>query len=265
MALLTMALFLNSCENTPFPPPFSSKKNPVTVTEDGTVVPVDPIAPTTSSKNLFGESLRSDNERLNRLERAVQNLRNEFDMVQPSIRRLTAIESDLQLLIGELQTLSDEPAMIPVQPVQVEAPQQIVTPVPSVVAPAPSRNVTPKTYQRKSAPPASGGATVYDLRTGEHPGKTRIVLDINTKAGYSVDIDNNENIMIVDLPNTAWTAPTSKTLPKSSVISSYSVESSGSGHLLIMQLKQDARLVYEKMLPANGGSGQRLVLDVSAL
>ena len=212
-------------------------------------------------KNLFGKSLRSEDERLDRLERAVQSLRNDFDTVEPSIRRLMAIESDIQDLTSELRRLAQDPVVM----------DAMSNPTPMADKPQPSRAQPAKkaaskksSYRKKSAPPVQGGvASVFDVRTGEHPGKTRIVLDTNTNTNYSVDIDNNESIMIVDLPNTSWDAPRSKSFPKSSVVSSYNVEQSGNGHLMVVQLKKNARLSYNKSLPSNKGIGRRIVLDIS--
>ncbi len=213
----------------------------------------------TNNKNLFAKSLRTDNERLDRLERSVQSIRNDFDTVQPSIRRLMAIESDIQELIGELRDLSVEPTMV------MTAPEPVVEAYRAPIAQAPVASAPQKTYQKKSAPAVEAGkATIYDVRSGEHPGKSRLVLDVNTTATYNIDIDNNENVMVIDLPNTTWTAATSKTFPKSSVISSYNVEASDTGHLMIIQLKKNARIGYKATLPANTGSGKRIVLDVVA-
>jgi hypothetical protein len=43
-------------------------------------------------------------DRLDRLENAVQELRNDFDTITPAITRLVAIEGDIQKLITQLDT-----------------------------------------------------------------------------------------------------------------------------------------------------------------
>jgi len=224
-------------------------------------VPVKTIqAQNSVNKNLFGSSLRSDDERLSRLERAVQELRNDFDTVSPSIKRLMAIEADIQDLIGELRKLSTEPSRSFGSNNTGKPPEIIRT----KQAPVKKATSSKKTYQTKSAPPVQNGmATVYDLRTGQHPGKTRLVMDTNTKTNFSVDIDNSENIMVIDMPNTNWTASMSGTVAKSSVIQSYNVEKNGDGVLFIAQLKRNARIAYKDDLPSNSGSGRRIVIDVA--
>ena len=276
LAVLSVML-LSGCGDSSLPPLFggSTKARPASQTVNDAAEAVSQAQiPTVrgpqnfnNNKNLFGKSLKTDDERLNRLERSVQSLRNDFDTVQPSIRRLMSIESDIQELIGELKQLSDEPTMASGNSFQPNIP---VAPAPvyrePYIAPAKKVRSAPSSYMKKSAPAYNGGnATIFDVRTGEHPGKTRIVLDSNAKTSYSVDIDNNENIMVVDLPSANWGASTSKSFPKSSIISSYSVENSGSGSLLVLQLKRNARVTYQKSLPSNSGAGQRIVMDVAGL
>ena len=218
-----------------------------------------------NSKNLFGKNIRSTDDRINRLERAVQDMRNEFDGVKPSIERLTALETEIQTLVRELQTLNQADFMA-AEPVMVK-PQPIATPqfnttykAPQYTAPAPT-----KSFQKKSAPPLQGGkASVYDVRIGEHPGRTRIVIDVNSKTPFNVDVDNNERIMVVDLPQAGWNTATVKSFARSPFVSSYKVETSGQGHILILQLKRNARVSYQKDLKGFSGHSRRLVIDLSA-
>lgn len=56
---------------------------------------------------LFADPIDDADERIGRLERAVQNLRNDFDTVVPSMVRMVAIEKDIKQLVAQLQTLTD--------------------------------------------------------------------------------------------------------------------------------------------------------------
>lgn len=310
VVLLSSALLLSACDSQeivwpeiPGLPDFNKseemaestshmKKTPV---PSATKVPSAPPPPMTGTipvapsekqlgynpKNIFGKSLRSDSERLDRLERAVQDMRNEFDTVRPSIRRLMAVESDIQSLIGELQQLSRNPSAMAPAPAQMNKPMnksmnqpQVITPqgnsaaITPVRAPKPMPAVTPKTqktFQTKTPPPVTGGqATVYDVRVGEHTGKSRIVLDVNTTTPFNVDVDNNEKIMIVELPQANWTAVQSRNFGKSPIVSSFAVEPSGNGHILIFQLKKAANVIYQDDIGAFRGSGRRIVIDLSS-
>lgn len=59
---------------------------------------------------LFATPLKDTNQRVQRVEDAVQSLRNDFDTVVPAITRLVAVEKDIKDLIGQLKTLTDETA-----------------------------------------------------------------------------------------------------------------------------------------------------------
>lgn len=238
-------------------------------------------------KNLFGKSLRSDDERLDRLERAVQDMRNEFNNVEPSIRRLMAIEGDIQNLIAELQELSEDPSMAkPLRPQPVAEPMPLTpkqptktVPKPIKTRPAPTASVEPVAIVPVTAPTAAAAPTtapaqtfsrpdpngntgVYSVRVGEHPGKTRIVLDVGTKQTFRTDIDNNEKIMIVELPDAQWSAAKSQNFGKSPFISSYKVEETGDGHMMIFQLKNKAKIGYEAEIGSVNGQGRRIVIDL---
>ena len=255
---LCAILFLSACEN--------EKKT--AVARDGYLHNTQSHiegTPPPNTKNLFGKSLRSDEERLDRVERALQSLRNDFDSVKPSIKRLMVIEGDMQSLIRELEKINNEPVMAK-RPRPAPQSQQAKKQPAAQPAPRPKKQAAKapkKTFQTKTAPPVQDGkADVYDLRVGEHPGKTRIVLDVNTKTNFQVDIDNGENIMIVELPNASWSAAQSKSFGRSPHIGSYNVEQSGNGSLLIFQLKKSAKVVYKDDLKSLTGSGRRIVIDV---
>ena len=57
---------------------------------------------------LFPAGLEDPNARIKRLENAVQLMRNDFDKMAPAINRLTAVESDIQELLVELEALIDD-------------------------------------------------------------------------------------------------------------------------------------------------------------
>lgn len=54
---------------------------------------------------LFSEKIRDSNDRFERLENAVQEMRNDYDAMLPSILRLVAIEKDINQLVVQLDGL----------------------------------------------------------------------------------------------------------------------------------------------------------------
>lgn len=72
---------------------------------------------------LFTESMRDPDDRFERLENAVQEMRNDYDAMLPSVLRLVAIEKDINELVVQLDTLLKS------DPQTLAAP---ATPVPAV-------------------------------------------------------------------------------------------------------------------------------------
>lgn len=215
-----------------------------------------------SNSNLFGQNLRGDDARLDRLERAVQDMRNDFDGVRPSIDRLISIEQDIQDLIAQLETLTvSDPAPAPA----IAAPQSLQAPqTKNNLMPTAEKMSAPKEKAMATPPVTDGVASVYNVRIGTHPGKTRMVLDVNTKTPFTADLDNGEKILVIELPNANWTAAMNKSV-NNPIIASYSVEKKDDapGSMMIVQLKKGTSISYQQSLKALSGGGQRIVIDLS--
>lgn len=224
--------------------------------------------------NLFGEKLRGDDDRLDRLEGAVQNLRNDFDSMAPAITRLVTVEGDLQQLITQLETLLEEESAPPPQRPAPAAPVQ--APAPMQQGPAPQATTPPTQLEPMAqrpqpviepAPtpaPQMAGQNVIGIRVGEHPDKTRIVLDATGKPSFTYDLDNNEKIFIVELPGTGWSATAQKSFSSSPLLASYRTDSlNGNGTRLIVQLKKSASVTYSSKLDGTKPGQARIVIDLS--
>ncbi|HEU4838104.1 MAG TPA: hypothetical protein VFS88_01680 [Micavibrio sp.] len=70
-----------------------------------------------NNTQLFSQKLSSEVSRLDRLENAVQELRNDFDAMAPAIVRLVSIEKDIQNLISQLEVLTGDSPAAPVDPI----------------------------------------------------------------------------------------------------------------------------------------------------
>lgn len=291
---------------------------------------------------LFSERMSDEADRLDRLENAVQELRNDFDAVTPAIARLVAIESDIQNLIQQLETLTgdsmpaadvppieesalDEPmdpaddnvpslppiatdgSIPPISTNRSAAPQNILpdeaamsdeafdqviaetaSPQPAPIAqeqaavstgspnpagepsaPAGGAQASPAavagtTAQTAPAPSVASGVSVMDIRIGEHPGKTRIVLDVSGQSPFTADLDNQEKILVVEIPQAGWSAALQQTLSASPLISSYRIERlDNGGTMLILQLKKAASVSYKGTMNDAKTGGQRLIIDLT--
>jgi len=236
------------------------------------------------AKPLFAKRLDNPDARLDRLEYAVQELRNDLNFMSPAVLKLVALEDDIQGLIGQIEELLvQEPpapasAAAPVSdPVQASAADSNPLPLSGPAQPEPveelpetAQTVPPAVTEKAEPPsqkptkPSDGKTQVYDLRVGEHTDKTRLVLDVSAQTSYSTDLDNMEKLLVVELPEAAWSAPENQEFQGSPVLSSYRVESvnNGQGSLLVLQLKRPATLLFSGKLPATSGKGQRIVIDL---
>lgn len=81
-----------------------------------------------TNTNLFSAEMSNEVSRIERLENAVQELRNDFDAMSPAIMRLVSIEKDMQNLISQLEVLTGGGAAAPIPPIEesaLEAPEPI--------------------------------------------------------------------------------------------------------------------------------------------
>lgn len=108
------------------------------------------------------------------------------------------------------------------------------------------------------------GQSIVSIRVGEHPDKTRIVLDASGNPNYSYDLDNSEKIFIVELPGTGWSASAQSTFSSSPVLASYRTDSlNDNGTRLIMQLKKAASVVYSSKIGGKQPGQERIVIDLA--
>ena len=149
---------------------------------------------------LFSESIRDSDERFDRLEEAVQEIRNEFDSIKPAISRLVATEEDIQDLLAQLKTLLAEDTAIPAAAV----PPPVVTSAPTPITPAVTPDNSAKTVAvkktvttttTKAAQPSIGQA---HIRAADHADKTRIVLESPSKRSYAVNFDSGEQLILIE-------------------------------------------------------------------
>ncbi len=234
-----------------------------------------------SVENLFAENITDPNQRIQRVENAVLELRRNLDSAMPAIVRLVAVEKDMSQLVQQLQSLlrnepppertTSMPEMNtsqgytpaasgterPSQPTASTAPPLKAVPYNATPPPAASK-------AKAAATPIPGKVTVKGLRIGEHTGKTRLVLDVNGAAKYSYDLDNSENLLVIELPDAGWSGQQSWSAKNAPLLASYTVQPSGSGSRLIIQLKKSVKVIYENTIKPNGTPDHRIVIDIAA-
>ncbi len=236
-----------------------------------------------NADTLFTENIKNTGDRFNRVENAVVDLRKEFDTYKPSIVRLAAVESDIQNLIKELEVLLQEtpasqPPQMLVEPSEHQlqvtqlAPQQITPPEPQKIVQVPQHIEKEKPPEKKSPPkkasppPSHDGVVALNLRVGEHADKSRIVFDTNHRTNFSIDLDNDEKLIIIELPKARWIDGSSKTFKGSKLLESYSIEplNNGTGTMIVLSLKKTTKILREKRLsPDSENAYHRIYFDLS--
>ncbi|MCB1556814.1 MAG: hypothetical protein KDJ15_05820 [Alphaproteobacteria bacterium] len=209
-------------------------------------------------ETLFAQKTRTTEERFQRLEGAVIDMRSDFDRMMPAIMRLTAVESDISALLEQLETMMDvappptESFEAPTDQQALPLPQQNVAAAPAQDAPPPKVVVGPPEIKR--------------LRIGEHPDRTRLVLDLSASSPYRYDLDNSENLLVIELPEAGWNGRTSWQNDKAPLIRSWSVQpmENGKGSRIIAVLKHNASVIDDMAIKANGYQDHRIVIDLTS-
>lgn len=236
------------------------------------------------------------NFRLIRIERDVADLRQDFDKLLPPLSNLIVSDNQLNKTIEEIQARPERKPDAPPQKVAAAAqPQRYVKeqekPIADVLQrttgtpatePAPTTSLAqlqppvPSSGASAATPPAplanapapassgSTGAMVSNLRTGEHPGKTRLVLDLTSASSYKADIDNNEKLLLIELGNAGWSAAQQKALNNPLIKGYTTQQTANGGTILALELKKPVKILGSSALKPNGQTGHRIYFDLAA-
>ena len=242
---------------------------------------------------LFGTPISDTDERFERLENAVQNLRDDFDEISPAINRLVSIERDIQMLVEQLQVLVEGDAaktqtvesIPPVSSAALEdesavgeefpqdeaaaasPPLPLAPPLPPVpaapVAPAPVPAPAPS-----SPPPAAGaaakntGARLTNIRAADRDATTRIVFESTAAIPYSADIDP-DNILIITFAE--GSAQNISPAIKSKLIQSADITPQANGGFIVaVPLSKKTGIVHQGVLKPDGGNATfRTYIDLA--
>lgn len=129
-------------------------------------------------ETLFAEDIQDPMARIKRLENVVLDMRRDLNAALPSIVRLVAVEQDMQNLIGQLETLVEQPSAVSAAEIvgdsapteeaapgeedlsgstqQTLAPQAGLTQGPAPPPGAPSDIPAEETEEKAQAPPSTG-------------------------------------------------------------------------------------------------------------
>ncbi len=185
------------------------------------------------SASLFGESLKDDSARITRLENTVERMRSDLDDVLPSIKRLVAIETEIQELVGQLKTLIEQPRSLNLEPQRPQVPADLTAPGSTVMTtPAPSNNTAPvqtstaaeeKAKKEANVAKTASGLSISEIRVADYPSKIRMVFESSNKLNYDINFDAQENIVYVQTNAKQISLNKSSLMRKSAVIQDINV------------------------------------------
>lgn len=205
-------------------------------------------------------------ERLEKLEKSVEDMRHDMSMMIPALTRLAEAQADTQALLAQQSQPQAGGGDVSSQ----AFPAQAATPGAPVGIPLPlsSENVSEgddvANMQVASLTQEASSGVVRQLRFGEHPDKTRIVLDTSNNVAFRYDLDNKEHILVVELPGMGWDTMAQTSVQNSALVQSYQASSDGQGGTrLAIQLKKAAQVMWAQPIPSVAGKDPRIVIDIA--
>lgn len=259
----------------PAPPPPAQPLDPIVAAGPLDLAPDGSMGSLGLNLDEYFDDTAPTDERLTRVERAVAAMQRDLHTLAPPIKRLIGVERDIQSLVGQLAELTQAPPPSPPvmnSPYSAMAANAGASPQSLYSAPAGTEasGLSSMTATQASATShgsggaqAASGATIRELRTGEHKDKTRIVLDASGPASYRYDLDNGEKLLVIELPGTSWSGATQKSYKRSPILASYNVyPMDGGGSRVVVQLKKATSVSYETVIKPNGNKNYRIVIDL---
>ena len=249
-------------------------------------------------ETLFAEKIKNSDERFDRVENAVVDIRKELEAYKPAIVRLAATESDIQNLIKELEVLLQETPS-PQPPLDLSGGgggaeaehdrtmQSVINdikPLDPQPAPPPHSSTPPKPPPERAykAPPERAPPpkpppkkqskrdfdrtpTALNFRIGKHDDMLRVAFDTSANTPFSIELDNDENLILMELPQASWDGKNEQSFPNSALLETLNVEptNGGKGSMVIISLKKDTKILQRKHLsPDKSSDYHRVYFDL---
>jgi len=109
---------------------------------------------------------------------------------------------------------------------------------------------------------AAASAVVNDVRVGEHPGATRIVLDISQRTNATFDVSSDGRTLFIVMPDAQWRAGTFAAKHAKGLLTDFKQSTSGNGVELSLVLDQPVRMKPPFFVAPEGTQGDRVVIDL---
>tara|TARA_R110001592_G_scaffold20926_20_gene84832 strand:- start:47997 stop:49268 length:1272 start_codon:yes stop_codon:yes gene_type:complete len=120
--------------------------------------------------------------------------------------------------------------------------------------------------QNKSSAAGSGGephSSVVRLRSGKHPGKTRLVIEVTRTTKYKVVIDHLRNVLRIKLYDTQWNLSPQENFTKSDLLGTYVARPQKDGSVILeVRMKKKTKILDTMILRPNVSAKHRVVIDL---
>ena len=245
-------------ERQPLPPPSGetwSQNGAGTAWQEAQETQIVAPAPSTASP-VTNDMNMAQKARLEQIEYELANMQRALDDVRPSIEKINATQMKLLELSETLRQIDARYG--------ITAQQAPAQPQKAMKQASPKRKVSSPKRTNVVASAPSGQKRVENVRFGKSGNATRVVLDLGAPASFRKDLDNNEKLLVIELPGTAWATRTSGR--GSGVVETLTGQQSEDGtSRLVLQLKQPIEIKRFKALPPSGPYGHRIFFDLAPL
>jgi opacity protein-like surface antigen len=114
------------------------------------------------------------------------------------------------------------------------------------------------------AGPANAQVLVKDVRVGEHPGSTRVVLDVTEPTDLKFDLAPDGRTLSVIMPGTQWKAGAFTDRHAQGFLEDYKFTPKGDGGILQLSMNAPVQLKKPFFMGPEGTQGNRVVIDLVA-
>ena len=110
----------------------------------------------------------------------------------------------------------------------------------------------------------AASAAVNDVRVGEHPGATRIVLDVSQRTSASFDVSEDGRTLFVNMPEAEWRAGNFSAKHAKGMLTEFRQTTSDKGVELSFLMDEPVRMKAPFFVSPEGTQGERVVIDLVA-
>lgn len=181
-----------------------------------------------------------------------------FSVVTPQAPRETSIDTTVLNAV-----VSDKPAR---EEINWNAVQE--KPATALIIKPKSKPLITKSPLPQSPTPqmkaSSETKTIFNIRNGRHPGRTRLVLDISDYAEFKTKIDSIRNVLRIRIANADWDAEQQGKFINNSLLGSYIARKDDSDNsvLLEVRLRRSSRILEAAILPPSTTKYYRIMIDL---